>query len=203
MRRGSNKHLKQEEILYAARRLLTKDGYEGLSMRKLAASLNCQAPTLYYYYKNKTAIIEELIAEGFGMLIEEDKIIAAKTIEPLDKIEEFCLNYIEFAFKNPGYYFVMYSLKLDSEHLREKIYEQERILGGVLLDVANQGIDDGSIKVENPLLMITYSCSILHGLVSMLNGGRVDSRFELDTLKEGVLKVLFNSYRMPLEVDTA
>ena len=56
---------------------------------KLAARLNCQVPTLYYYYKNKTAIIEELIEEGFGMLNEQDKIIAAKSLTPLEKIEVF------------------------------------------------------------------------------------------------------------------
>ena len=59
------------------------------SLIKLAARLNCQVPTLYYYYKNKTAIIEELIEEGFGMLNEQDKIIAAKSLTPLEKIEVF------------------------------------------------------------------------------------------------------------------
>ena len=56
---------------------------------KLAARLNFQVPTIYYYYKNKTAIIEELIEEGFGMLNEQDKIIAAKSLTPLEKIEVF------------------------------------------------------------------------------------------------------------------
>lgn len=203
MRRGSNKHLTQEEILYAARRLLITDGYEGLSMRKLAAKLNCQAPTLYYYYKNKTAITEELIEEGFRMLIEIDKTTAAKPISPFEKIEEFCRNYIEFAFQNPGYYFVMYSLKLDSDHLREKINEQERVLGSILLDIVKQGVEDGSVKVENPLLLITYTWSVLHGLVMNLTSERMDSRFKDETLKESILKVLFDSYRRPLEMEFA
>ncbi len=203
MRRGSNKHLTQEEILYAARRLLITDGYEGLSMRKLAAKLNCQAPTLYYYYKNKTAIIEELIEEGFRMLIEADKITAEKNITPFEKIEEFCRNYIDFATQNPGYYFVMYSMKLDSDHLREKIYEEERILGGILLGIVKEGVADGSVKAKNPLLIITYTWSVLHGLVTNLSGGRMDPRFDTITLTESILEVLFNSYKTPLELEVA
>ncbi len=196
MPRKPNIHLTAEEILQAAKKLLINNGYEGLSMRKLAAKLDCQAPSIYYYYENKNAIIEKLIEEGFGILIEIDQKTAAKPIKPLERIEEFCRNYIDFAFDNPGYYYVMYSLKLNSVDLKEKIYEQERILGGVLIETVKEGIDDGSVKVQNPLLLITYCWCVLHGLITTMAKGRIDSRFETDTIKETVLNVLFNSYQI-------
>jgi TetR/AcrR family tetracycline transcriptional repressor len=60
-----NKHLnyKQEKIILAALRLLDKEGLNSLSLRKLAAMLDMQAPGLYWHFKNKEILIDHLAEE--------------------------------------------------------------------------------------------------------------------------------------------
>jgi TetR/AcrR family tetracycline transcriptional repressor len=63
---------KQEEIIAVALRLLDTDGLNNLSLRKLAAGLNMQAPGLYWHFKNKEMLIdylaEEILREAFNDL---------------------------------------------------------------------------------------------------------------------------------------
>lgn len=47
-------------IVQAALRLLDETGLEDLTLRKLAQALNIQAPTLYWHFKSKDALIDEM-----------------------------------------------------------------------------------------------------------------------------------------------
>lgn len=52
--------IKRETIINSALELLNLEGIEGLSMRKLAKALDMQAPSLYWYFANKQALIDGL-----------------------------------------------------------------------------------------------------------------------------------------------
>jgi TetR/AcrR family tetracycline transcriptional repressor len=52
--------LKQEHIIDAAFRLLDEAGIEGVSLRKLACSLGIRAPSLYWHFKSKQALIDAM-----------------------------------------------------------------------------------------------------------------------------------------------
>lgn len=48
----------KDEVIATALELLDEVGMEGLTMRKLADSLNVQAPSLYWHFANKEALLE-------------------------------------------------------------------------------------------------------------------------------------------------
>ena len=52
--------LKQEHIIAAAFQLLDEAGIEGVSLRKLACRLGIRAPSLYWHFKNKQALIDAM-----------------------------------------------------------------------------------------------------------------------------------------------
>lgn len=52
--------LKQEHIITAAFELLDEAGIEGVSLRKVACSLGIRAPSLYWHFKNKQALIDAM-----------------------------------------------------------------------------------------------------------------------------------------------
>lgn len=59
--------LDKRQIVCEALLLLREDGIEKLSMRKLAARLGIRAPTLYWYFPDRAAILRQVINE----LLEE------------------------------------------------------------------------------------------------------------------------------------
>jgi AcrR family transcriptional regulator len=60
-------------IVQAALRLLADTGLEDLTLRKLAHTLHIQAPTLYWHFKSKDALIDEMatlvLASGADQLM--------------------------------------------------------------------------------------------------------------------------------------
>src|ERR1700761_7778082 len=50
-------NISQQRIIDAALTLLQQDGLNNLSLRKLAAQLDMQAPALYWHFKNKDVLI--------------------------------------------------------------------------------------------------------------------------------------------------
>jgi TetR/AcrR family transcriptional regulator, tetracycline repressor protein len=58
--------VKQELIVWAALTLLDEVGLEGLTMRRLATALKIQAPSLYWHFPNKQALLDGMADAIFG-----------------------------------------------------------------------------------------------------------------------------------------
>jgi TetR/AcrR family tetracycline transcriptional repressor len=63
VKRAQRPQITEESIITAAWALLGSMGIEEFSMRKLADELNIQAPSLYWYFKNKQSIFQALANE--------------------------------------------------------------------------------------------------------------------------------------------
>ena len=59
--------LDRKKVVSCALRLLDRVGLEGLTLRKLAAELRVQAPALYWHFKNKQELLDEMAT---AMLLE-------------------------------------------------------------------------------------------------------------------------------------
>jgi AcrR family transcriptional regulator len=73
--RERRKQLLREEILEAARALLSEKGYVAMSMDELAAQVGISKPTLYSHFTTKDDIVVETVVremERFIALIESD-----------------------------------------------------------------------------------------------------------------------------------
>jgi len=67
MSRKPGPQLSRDDVVQAAARLLAREGYDGLTMRGVAAELNVQAPALYWHVKGK----EDLALLLFDHLISD------------------------------------------------------------------------------------------------------------------------------------
>ena len=56
---------RREKILAAARDLITQHGYDGVTMRKLAAKANVTPKTLYHQFGNKEKLLRTAVEERF------------------------------------------------------------------------------------------------------------------------------------------
>jgi AcrR family transcriptional regulator len=66
--------LKEEtraNILDAALRIVKEEGWQALSMRKIADKIEYTAPIIYEYFSNKEAILLELNRQGYLKLAKE------------------------------------------------------------------------------------------------------------------------------------
>lgn len=71
--------LRRREVLEAALELMAEQGYAGASLRKLAAKLGMQQPSLYHYFASKQELVEQIIATFAGdMLVADGGVLPTK-----------------------------------------------------------------------------------------------------------------------------
>lgn len=96
-------------ILEAAKDLFAEDGFQNVSIRKIAEKIEYSPATIYLYFKDKDAILFDLHNEGFRILFarQRDK---AKERNPVVRLRGLLEGYLEFALDEPEYYDLMFML---------------------------------------------------------------------------------------------
>jgi AcrR family transcriptional regulator len=107
-RRARERQNIREEILDAARTLFVKEGYEQVSIRKVAEKVEYAPGTIYLYFKDKAEILERLSDETFAKLEQRMQAIHADPTDPLEGLRRGLRTYIQFGIDNPNHYIVTF-----------------------------------------------------------------------------------------------
>jgi TetR/AcrR family transcriptional regulator, tetracycline repressor protein len=57
--------LDRQAVIHAALNLLNEEGFEGLTLRRLAKALRVKAPALYWHFTNKQELLDEMATQVF------------------------------------------------------------------------------------------------------------------------------------------
>ncbi|HKE29467.1 MAG TPA: TetR/AcrR family transcriptional regulator [Bryobacteraceae bacterium] len=103
-RRAREKENTREEILDAARTLFVKEGYEHVSMRKIADKVEYAPGTIYLYFQDKADILYRICEETFSKLAQRMQAINQDPANPLDGLRRGLRTYVQFGVDNPNHY---------------------------------------------------------------------------------------------------
>lgn len=98
----------RREILQAAREVFVKEGYENVSMRKIAGRIEYSPTTIYLYFKDKSDLLSALSEEMFGRLTRVVDKIMAENSDPVERLAKGMRAYVDFGLKNPHDYRVAF-----------------------------------------------------------------------------------------------
>src|SRR6266446_274194 len=107
-RRAREKEGLREEILDAARTLFVKDGYESVSIRKIADKIEYAPGTIYLYFRDKAEILDRICEETFSRLAQKINAINKDPANPLDGLRRGLRTYVQFGVDNPNHYIVTF-----------------------------------------------------------------------------------------------
>lgn len=186
-------------ILDTTRHLLVQEGYQNLSMRKIARSIDYSATSIYLYFDNKDALLHALIHEGMMQLFE--RLSGATEVhpeDPVNRLEALCERFISFGLENPEYYEIMFQLRPErmNRYPAEK-YRQARRNLDFFRDALAKGDDAGVFDVEDPAVSASTVWASLHGTVSLLLAERVDVRIDRHEFIRTAIRQTIRSYAQP------
>src|SRR4026209_2531901 len=108
-----DRHVRDREtvrraILDAARELFVAEGFNNVSIRKIAERIEYSAAAIYSYFPSKDDIFFALAEEGFRLLA--DCVIAAVKTEPdpLGRLRRGLWAFYEFSKTSPEYFELMF-----------------------------------------------------------------------------------------------
>jgi AcrR family transcriptional regulator len=81
----------RERIKEVAVEHFNRDGYHGTTIRNIANDVNCSLPMIYYYYKNKKELFDEIIKKEFFSIINRQAALL-KTSNIIDFYTQFIYN---------------------------------------------------------------------------------------------------------------
>src|SRR3954463_6179375 len=85
-------------ILAASIDIVKEEGWQALSMRKIADKIEYTAPIIYEYFANKEAILLELTRKAYLKLAKELREAKEAHFTPAGQLEAMWLAYWNFAF---------------------------------------------------------------------------------------------------------
>lgn len=108
-RREREKQGLRQNILAAALEIAAHEGWQAVTMRKVAELIEYSPPTIYEYFDSKDAILQGLVHEGFSKMVAQMR-SALTTADPHERLVQLGCAYTLFAWDNPELYQVMHNL---------------------------------------------------------------------------------------------
>ncbi|MDF2432073.1 MAG: hypothetical protein JWP44_1704 [Mucilaginibacter sp.] len=162
-------------ILDASLQIVKEEGWQALSMRKIADVIEYTAPIIYEYFSNKEAILLELTRKGFLLLARDMKAAKEKHRLPAKQLEAMWFAYWNFAFAEKELYQVMFGVDVNCCELG-KIMPEADVPADMVCEVIKDLMSPHK-PTEDEVCTTYYTFwSVIHGLVSIniVRKGRSD-----------------------------
>jgi AcrR family transcriptional regulator len=106
-RRARERSETREKILDAARELFISEGYEGVTMRRVAEKIEYSPTAIYVHFADKEDLFRQLCTEDFRKLAEGFQPLVA-TADPAERLRLIGSSYIQFGIHYPNHYRLMF-----------------------------------------------------------------------------------------------
>jgi AcrR family transcriptional regulator len=194
----SRQELRSEEtkrsIAEAAGRLFTTRGYDTVTMREIAKEANCSHTTIYLYFKDKEALLEQLAIPPLQTLEESFvSIMNQTTAAPPEKLKEISRQFLRFCLSHKSMVAVIFNVKsarVDEADPQSDVNKLRNRLFGYFTEAVNQVIPADSAEEKINLSRVYFY--MLNGMVTTY----LNSEEPLEQLFERILPLLDQAFEI-------
>ncbi|MGH0035143.1 MAG: TetR/AcrR family transcriptional regulator [Myxococcota bacterium] len=161
-RRSQQREQARRTILDATEAILVEDGFESLSIRRLASRCGYTAPSIYHHFGDKTGLVAALLDERFQRLYEELRRVE-RGDDPAADLRATALAFVDFATRHPNHYALLASTELEEDAEPESARRARALLEVPLMTLESSG-RLAAPDVETAAQMIWAAC---HGVISL------------------------------------
>jgi AcrR family transcriptional regulator len=198
-RRQREKEELKTKILDAARELFAAQGYEAVTMRKIAEKIEYAPTAIYLHFQDKDALLRELCDTDFKSLrVAFERI--GRLADPVERLRKIGLAYAEFAIDHPNHYRLMFMTPSPFDVPRDSTIERgnpDVDAYAFLRATVADGIAAGCFRseYEDANLLAQALWSSVHGIVSLHLAKGKDPWFEWRPVKKTVQLLIDTTMR--------
>jgi len=166
-RRERHRETLRSDLIEAARQLVQEEGYDGLTIRKLARRVGYAPMSVYSYFADKQDILLALAEDRFAILarrIEENT-----SDDPVEALRAVMTEYAAFGLGNPNEYRIVFMTEKTRppEGMTFEEMEANNPAMLALLTRVEACIAAGKLKGDS-FAIATMLWSIAHGTISLM-----------------------------------
>jgi AcrR family transcriptional regulator len=177
------------DVCRVAEALFARHGVAGVTMRQIAAELDCSPATAYRYFRNKEEIQTAVRAAAFNRFCEVIERAACSSPEPRVSARNVGNAYLGFALQNPDAYRMMFEIDqaavTGDADLAEALARSRRSMVAYLAPMIDSGTLKGELQALGQMLW-----AAAHGLVMLRLSGILVDDDELRKLHEKTMSAL-------------
>ncbi|MFP4475244.1 MAG: TetR/AcrR family transcriptional regulator [Desulfatibacillaceae bacterium] len=168
----------RDNILETACDILFRDGFERLSMRRLARELGMTAANIYNYFRNKDELYLAIQKHGFEMLEARLSLAAEGERTPETRLRSVAREYLAFGMDQAHYYEIMLNrhgpkyadyAPTDMEPVARAEKDAAMEALGVVLAVAVDAADTAGLSADRAKRLLYHLWFTLHGFITLYN----------------------------------
>jgi AcrR family transcriptional regulator len=156
-------------IVATARELAEQQGWDAVTTRRLAESIEYSQPVLYSHFRGKREIIGAVALEGAAELAAALRSAAAAADGPRARVTALARAYLDFAARNPAVYDAMFQLDGGLPFAQADTPEPLKDAFAALLESLDEVAGEG----VHPGLFTELFWAALHGLATLTRAGRL------------------------------
>jgi AcrR family transcriptional regulator len=171
-RREREKSETRDKILDAARELFITQGYDGVSMRKVAEKIEYSPTAIYLHFADKEDLFRQLCNQDFARLSEVFQ-SSAMPLDPVERLKQIGRTYVGFGLQYPNHYKLLFMTPHPPAPLIE---EDKEIRSNPEVDAyaflkltVEQAIEAGCFREElrDSELLSQTLWAAMHGVISL------------------------------------
>lgn len=166
------KELIREAILESAQAIAASEGWQAVTMRRVAEDIHYTAPVVYEHFTNKEALLMTLSLGGYEQLHASFQKIVTKNEEPTYQLHELGKAYWQFAIGKPRLYELMTgrgSVGLEHTEECEKVAKQ---CLGITEQTISRILRADTLRSEVHTKAVSL-WALLHGLLSLVDSSQI------------------------------
>ena len=165
-RREREREEVRRKILDAARELFMAEGYERVTMRRIAEAIEYSPTTIYHHFEDKDDLVNALCHEEFAQLLSVlDP--RAESADPVEQIRRIGKAYAAFGLANPNHYRFMFMtpVRFGEGH---QVSEPGQQSFALLRTAVARAIETGAFVKGDVDTMAQVLWASIHGAVALL-----------------------------------
>lgn len=165
-RKGRQRAEREAAIVAAARRIASRDGWDAVTIRRLALEIEYSQPVLYSHFANRDAIVAAVAIAGFRELAKALREAWRSGDERLSAAKAVAQAYLAFARDHPALYDAMFTLPTQLRFAENGGRPELKEAFIALMAVVRPSDPDAETTTET-------LWSALHGLAELERSGRI------------------------------
>lgn len=162
-RREQQKATLRSELVAAAHKLVQQEGYEGLTIRKLAKMVGYAPMSVYSYFADKQDILFALAEDAFATLAR--RIEEHPADDPVEALRAVLVEYATFGLENPNEYRTVFMTEKQKPPTFDT--KDDNPAMKVLIQRVEACVLAGKLRGD-PRAIATMLWTVGHGAVSLL-----------------------------------
>lgn len=148
--RAAQHQAKRDAVLHVAAQMFNERGFHATSLDDIAARLNVTKPTLYYYVKNKDAILLACVKKGLDMTLEGIDASRAAGGNAIDQLRACMRAYAEVVTQPFGMCLIRVGDEEVPEPSRTELRRLKSEIDHAFRRLVEQGVQEGVLAPCDP-----------------------------------------------------